>query len=164
MPNTYFDAEKITAGNFTPVSGTAMDLGCTGSLSGDTDVRTITKICEGSPVKEVSKPRFMTLTFSGHLYTEAYRELFGLKADVVLTTKFAYGVNSKNKMGAFKWEVENLEGTEKKTITFPNAVVNTGFAFSYENGAEEIAEVELTIKAMPDVNGDIYTETIAAIV
>lgn len=161
MPSTYFDAEKITGGKFTPVSGTAMDLGCTGSLSGETDVRTVTKICEGSPVKEVSVPRFMTLTFSGHLYVEAYRALFGLAADATVLTQFEYGIASKSPTGSFQWEVKNIEGDKTKTIVFPNATVNTGYAFSYENGLEEVAEVEITIKAMPDSTGVIYHETIA---
>ncbi len=160
MENTVFDAAKITGGTFTPVSGTAIELGCTGSLSGETEVRTVTKICEGNPVKEVSVPLFMSLTFSGHLDVEAYRSLFGLKADDTVLTKFVYGSASKNPMGSFEWTVENLEGTEEKTIVFPNAVVNTGFTFSYENGLEEIAEVEITIKAMPDATGVIYTEEI----
>lgn len=160
MANTVFDAAKITGGTFTPVSGTAIELGCTGSLSGETEVRTVTKICEGNPVKEVSVPLFMSLTFSGHLDVEAYRSLFGLKADETVLTKFVYGSASKNPMGSFEWTVENLEGTEEKTIVFPNAVVNTGFTFSYENGLEEIAEVEITIKAMPDATGVIYTEEI----
>ena len=160
MANTVFDAAKITGGTFTPVSGTVIELGCTGSLSGETEVRTVTKICEGNPVKEVSVPLFMSLTFSGHLDVEAYRELFGLKADETVLTKFVYGSASKNPMGSFEWTVENLEGTEEKTIVFPNAVVNTGFTFSYENGLEEIAEVEITIKAMPDATGVIYTEEI----
>lgn len=163
MANTVFDAAKITGGTFTPVSGTAIELGCTGSLSGETEVRTVTKICEGNPVKEVSVPLFMSLTFSGHLDVEAYRALFGLKADETVLTKFVYGSASKNPMGSFEWTVENLEGTEEKTIVFPNAVVNTGFTFSYENGLEEIAEVEITIKAMPDATGVIYTEEIATV-
>ena len=163
MPSTFFDAVKITAGKFTPVSGTAQDLGCTGSLSGETDVKTVTKICEGVPVKEVAKPQFMTLTFSGHLYVEAYRAMFGLAADATIATQFEYGTASKSPMGSFEWTVENLEGTQRKKIVFPNAVVNTGFAFSHENGLEEIAEVEVTIKAMPDATGVIYHETIAAV-
>lgn len=164
MPNTYFDSVKITAGKFTPVSGTAMDLGCTGSLSGDTEMKTIRKKCEGVDVKEVSKPAAMLLEFSGHLFIEAYRALFGFKADEVLTTEFAYGVNSRNATGAFSFEEENLEGTEKRTTTYPNATVTTGFVFSIENGQEEVAEVSLSIKAMPDEDGNIRKETIAAIV
>ena len=103
MANTVFDAAKITGGTFTPVSGTAIELGCTGSLSGETDVRIVTKTCEGNPVKEVSVPRFMNLTFSGHLDVEAYRSLFGLKADETVLTKFVYGSASKNPMGSFEW-------------------------------------------------------------
>lgn len=164
MPNTYFDAVKITAGKFTPVSGTAMDMGCTGSLSGSTEMKRVVKKCEGNDVKEVNRPLFMTLEFSGHLYTDVYRQLFGFKADEVLTTEYAYGINSRNAAGSFSWEEENLEGTEKRTTTYPNAVVTTGFLFSNENGQEEVAEVSLSIKAMPDENGDIRTEEISAIV
>ena len=164
MSNTYFDAVKITAGKFTPVSGTAMDLGCTGSLSGTTEMKTTKKKCEGVDVKEVSKPLFMLLEFNGHLLVEAYRALFGFKADEVLTTEFAYGVNSRNAAGSFSWEEENLEGTKKRTTTYANAVVTTGFVFSIENGQEEVAEVSLSIKAMPDEDGNIRKDTITAIV
>ena len=160
MPNTSFDAVKITAGNFTPVSGTVMDLGCTGSLSGETEVRTVTKICEGAPVAERNIPQFMTLSFSGHLYVEAIQELFGLTANDTVLTQFEYTTSSINKSGSFSWEVENMEGDAVKTIVFPNAVVSTGYVFGYENGLEEIAETEITIKAMPDATGVIYHETI----
>ena len=164
MPQTDFDVVKITDGEFTPSGGTMMPLGCTGALSGSTVLKTKTKICEGVPVKEVSIPQYMELVFRGHLYVEAYRELFGLKADETILTKFKYGSGSRNKAGAFEWVLENFEGDETKTISFPNAVVTSGYAFAYENGQEEVAEVELNIKAMVDVNGDFYTEQIAAVV
>ena len=164
MPQTDFDVVKITDGEFTPSGGTMMPLGCTGALSGSTVLQTKTKICEGVPVKEVSIPQYMELVFRGHLYVEAYRELFGLKADETILTKFKYGSGSRNKAGAFAWVLENFEGDKTKTISFPNAVVTSGYAFAYENGQEEVAEVELNIKAMVDVNGDFYTEQIAAVV
>ena len=164
MPNTDFDVVKITKGEFTPSGGTKMDLGCTGALSGTTALMTKTKMCEGVPQKEISIPQYMELVFRGHLYVEAYRELFGLKADATILTKFKYGSASRNKAGAFAWVLENFEGDETKSITFPNAVVTSGYAFAYENGKEEVAEVELNIKAMVDANGDFYTEQIAAVV
>lgn len=164
MPSTSFDTRTVTGGKFTPVSGTVMDLGCTGSLSGATETRTITKMCEGVPQKQVTVPLFMNIDFSGHLFTEVYRKLFGMKADAVVLTKWSYGKNSINGIGLFEWTALNMEGTEKKIMTFPNATVNAGFSFSYENGVEEISEVDLTIKAMPDaITGEIYTETISVI-
>lgn len=161
MPSTYFDAVKITKGKFTPVSGTAIDLGCTGSLSGSTEVRKVTKKCEGADVAERTVPLYSELTFSGHLFVEAYRALFGLAANATITTQYEYGINSKNAVGSFEWTVESMDGSEEKVITFPNATVNTGFVYNYENGLEEIAESELTIKAMPDENGVIYHEDIS---
>ena len=164
MPNTSFDPIKITAGKFTPVSGTVMDLGCTGALSGTTVVKTITKVCEGVPVKEKSIPQYMELVFRGHLYVETYRKLFGFKADETILTQHAYGTHSRNASGVFAWESENMEGDFIKTMSFPNAVVTNGYAFNIENGVEEIAEVELSIKAMADANGDFFTEDIVAVV
>ena len=164
MPNTSFDPIKITAGKFTPVSGTVMDLGCTGALSGTTVMKTITKVCEGVPVKEKSIPQYMELVFRGHLYVETYRKLFCFKADETILTKHAYGTHSRNASGAFAWESENMEGDFIKTMSFANASVTNGYAFSIENGVEEIAEVEFSIKAMADANGDFFTEDIVAVV
>ena len=155
-----FDALKITNGKFTPAEGTAMDLGCTGSLSGETTTKTVRKICEGVPVKERTKPESMTLTFSGHLLVDAYRALFGFKQDDALTGKWAYGTYSTNANGVFTWDVEGFDG-ETKTMTFGNATLASGYAFGIENGVEEVAEVSLTITAMPDATtGDIYGEEI----
>lgn len=159
-----FYTDSITGGAFTPVGGTEVDLGCVGALSGQAEVRTKQLMCAGVPVAQKTKPLSMELTYRGHIPVSVYSALFGLKSETLTPEKKSYNVNSEHATGEFKFVESEFYGEKKRTRTFPNASVISGMAFSVENGAEDIAEVELTIKALKDANGDIYTEEDAAVV
>lgn len=159
-----FYTDSITGGTFTPVAGTEMALGCVGSLSGQAEVRTKQLMCAGVPVAQRVKPLYMDITYTGHIPVAVYKTLFGLKTDAVATEKRSYAVDSEHASGEFSFVETEFYGKTTRTRTFPNATVISGMAFSVENGAEEVAEVELTIRALKDDNGDIYIEEDAAVV
>lgn len=158
MAVTSFDFLKVTNGNYKPASGTNMLLGCTGGISGETDVKTVTKMCEGVPVKEQQVPQFMTLTFRGHINVDVYRSIFGLANTGLKAGVYSYGSSSLGSSGTLTFKLVDMDGVKEKLIAFPNVKLNSGFVFSYENGAEEVAEVELEFKAMVDAQGNIYYE------
>ena len=160
MATTNFYVDGIKSATFTPTSGTAIELACVGAISGETETQTKVLKCAGVQIGEKSKNLHMNLTFRGHMSVEAYRALFGMVADDVVTTKYAYGANSKNASGALKVIANEFYGLKEKTVDFGNVAITSGYAFNYENGAEEVAEVEVTMKAMADVNGDFFNEEI----
>ncbi|MHB0803743.1 phage tail protein, partial [Bacillus thuringiensis] len=47
-----------------------------------------------------------------------------------------------------------------RLIAFPNCSAATGFVKSIENGADELAEFEVEITALPDAYGEFYYEGI----
>ena len=162
--NQSYDVLKITNGYFRgydPVEktyGTAKKLGCTGSLAMEPDVRTITKVCEGVAQDEVTITNFYTVTVSAHLTVGVLRDIFGFTNEGLKAGVYAIGKNSKPKKGIFTWETQDLYGVEKKLIAYPNMSITTGYAFSHENGLDEIAEVEISFKAMQDSLGHFYYE------
>lgn len=158
MPVTSFDFLRVTNGNYKPASGANMLLGCTGGISGETDVKTVTKMCEGIPVREQQVPQFMTLTFRGHVYVDVYRSLFGIVNTGLKVGVYSYGSTSAGSSGTLTFKLVDMDGVKEKLIAFPNVKLNTGFVFSYENGAEEVAEVEMEFKAMVDAQSRFYYE------
>ena len=58
----------------------------------------------------------------------------------------------------YTWQAEDLYDEQKKFMAFPNMRVTSGYAFSHENGGEEIAEVTISFKAMKDELGNFYYE------
>ena len=158
MAVTSFDFLRVTNGNYKPASGTNMLLGCTGGISGETDVKTVTRMCEGIPDRERQVPQFMTLTFRGHVNVDVYRSLFGIVNTGLKVGVYSYGSTSAGSSGTLTFKLVDMDGVKEKLIAFPNVKLNTGFVFSYENGAEEVAEVEMDFKAMVDAQSIFYFE------
>lgn len=162
--NQSFDVLKITNGfhrgydSVAKTFGVAKKLGCTGSLGMDPDIRTITKKCEGVVQEEVTITNFYNVVVSGHMTIGVLRDIFGLSNEGLKPGVYAIGNKFKGKKGIFTWEAQDLYGTDKKLMAYPNMAVVSGFAFSHENGADEIAEIEITFKAMADTLGNFYYE------
>ena len=88
------------------------------------------------------------------------RDIFGISNNGLITDVFAYGTNSIGKDFAFVAEENDIFESNKRLIAFPNCSAATGFVKSVENGAEELAEFELEITALPDQYGKFYYEGI----
>lgn len=136
----------------------ATKLGCTGTLSVETEIKVVSKKCEGTEVKNIPIPQKMTGTFSGHMPVQVLRKAFGLTNKDLKKGVYSYGVGSRSGRGIFTWETLNLEETIKKLMAFPNANMTGGFKFNLENGGDEIAEVEMTIDFLKDSNRQFYYE------
>lgn len=161
--NTLYKQYKVTNGQFRPIGaegtpGTAMELGCTGALEAEPEMKTLSMRCEGDIVDEISKPEFYTVNFTGHLTLGVAREIFGLTNDGLKDGVYAIGDKSVPKKGVFTWEVYDMYNEGKKFMAFSNMVSTTGWVFSHENGADEVAEIEVEFKAMKDDKGNFYYE------
>ena len=133
---------------------------CIGSMEEEMAVKTITKKCRGVVKKKRSKGTGEgTLKLSLHIPYAMYVKAFGMELPSLKKGVYAYGQNSIHKNFAMVAEVEDEDGNEKLKA-YPNSTMNTFAGRKIENGAEEVAELELEIGVMPDDYGNGLYETL----
>lgn len=163
MPVTVdvFDAVEIKNASVLFKGSSVTDpFGCVGKLDAETEIKSIEKKCGGVTEKKKSKPTKLTVKISGHMKLKVIRDIFGISNDGLVTDVYAYGIESLGKDFAFVAEENDIFEGNKRLIAFPNCSAATGFVKSVENGAEELAEFELEITALPDQYGKFYYEGI----
>lgn len=149
MSVKFADAEKALAMN------------CVGSVEEELTAKEITKKCRGVIIKDVVKGTGEgTLTISAHVPYDLFIEAFGMENDALKTGVFAYGSNSRHKAFCLTMHVVDEDG-EEKYKAYPNCIFKARPTLSTENGAEEVAEVEIEVAVMPDENGFGMYEALA---
>lgn len=141
---------------------TGVKFGSIGSIEGETTLRELIKRLEGVEVRKKTKPEKIDLTISAHIPVAVIRDFFGLKADDLKPGVYSYDTNSKGKEFVYTADVIDEFEDVTKLIAFPKAVSATGFKFAIENGADEVAEMEVEITCYPDENGKLYYEAFVA--
>lgn len=136
--------------------------GCVGSIEGETTLKEIIKMCEGVAVRKKTKPESMALTISAHIPVQVVRDLFGMSSADLKAGVYKYSRESKGKEFIYTADVIDEFDDVTKLIAFPNAVSTTGFQFSIENGADEVAEMEVEITCYPDAEGNLYYEALVS--
>lgn len=137
-------------------------LGCVGSLDEELEVKVVTKNCEGVLAKSVARGSGSgTLSLSLHMKYDLYIEAFGMNIEGLAEGVYAYGKNSRHKEFAFVGEVHDEDGN-KKLVAYPRCVMSSAPSCSIENGAEEVAEIEIEINLFPDDNGNCKYEAVVA--
>ena len=127
---------------------------CIGSMEEDMAVKTVTKKCRGVVKKKRSRGTGEgTVKLTVHIPYAIYVEALGMDLDSLKEGVYAYGQNSIHKNFAMVADVEDEDGNEKLKA-YPNAAMNTGVVRKIENGAEEVAELELEVGVMPDEYGN----------
>lgn len=135
---------------------------CVGSLEEEMTVKSVTKSCRGVVVKKRSKGTGEgTLKVTAHIPWAVFTKAYGMELDTLIEGVKAYGRNSIHKTFAAVAHVLDEDGNEKYKA-YPNCVINTGVVRKIENGAEEVAEMELEIGVMPDEYGNGLYEAVAA--
>lgn len=128
-------------------------IGCVGSIEETMECKTITKKCEGVLAKAVTKGEGSgEVTLSLHMRYDLYTKLFGMEDDTLIEGVLAYGRNSRHKNFTFVAKVKDEDGN-MKYIAYPKLVIQSGPKNKIENGAEEVAEIEITATILPDENG-----------
>ncbi|AIS61362.1 hypothetical protein [Listeria ivanovii] len=130
-------------------------------FEGEASIKTVARKAEGVPVEEVSKPEMMEGTLTGHILLSVARELYGLTTQGLREGIWAYGSNSKTANFALTAEERDMYGAPH-LLAFPNVSVTGGIKWSLENGSEEVAEVEIPIKAMRDSSGNLRYDALAS--
>lgn len=134
--------------------------GATGSVGGETTLREIIKTEEGIEVAKKVKPQKMDLTVTGHVQVSVLRDIFGFKTDDLKPGVYSYGSDSKGKRFTLTADAIDEFEDVTKLMAFPNCTSATGFVFTIENGADEVALMELTLSAYPDDTKQIYYEAL----
>ena len=142
----------------------ATRIGCVGSLEETLNVKTTTKKCEGVVKKSVSKGDGTgELALSLHMNYDLFLKSYGMASDGLAEGVYSYGQNSVHAPFCLTCIVKDEDGNSKYKA-YPNCVITTGIARKIENGAEEVAEMELTISVMPDDNGVGMYEAIETLI
>lgn len=142
---------------------TALTTDCNGQLDGETEMQTIEKKCGSTTVKSKAKPIGMTVTITAHVPVAVFRNFYGLAQDERLKPGiYSYGPDSVGKDFSLAAEVVDDFEENEKLLAFLSATSNTGLTFSIENGADEVAALELEVKIMLDEFGKYYHEAIVA--
>ncbi len=141
---------------------TSTKLGCVGSYEESLNTKTVRKKCEGIVVKQVTRGDGTgELKVNIHMRYDLFTKCFGMDFEGLKNGVHSYGRNSVHKSFCLTGEVYDEDGNEKLKA-YPNVVINSGVARKIENGAEEVAEMELTIGVMPDETGQGMYEAIVS--
>lgn len=134
--------------------------GCIGSIEGETEVVNKALKCGADTKKQITKASKMTLkVVLASVPIAVARNVFGLSNDGLKEGVYSYGSMSKGKDFIFTADVIDEFEEITKLIAFPNASNTTGFKIqTIENGAEEVANIEFELTALPDSQGQIYYE------
>lgn len=142
---------------------TANATDCNGQLDGETEMQTIEKKCGSTVVKSKAKPIGMTVKIIAHVPVLVFRKFYGLKQDERLKPGiYSYGPDSVGTDFSLAVEVVDDFEENEKLLAFLLATSNTGLTFTIENGADEVAALELECKVMVDELGKFYHEAIVA--
>lgn len=145
---------------FKDSDGQFVKLGCVGSAEDELEVKVVTKNCEGVLAKSVARGAGSgTLTMSLHMRYDLYVEAFGMNQDGLKDGVMAYGKNSRHKEFTLVAQVYDEDGNEK-FVAYPRCVMSSAPSCSIENGAEEVAEIEIEINLFADDNGNVKYEAI----
>ena len=137
-----------------------VNVSCIGSIEEEMEVKTVTKSCRGVVAKRRSRGTGAgTLKLSAHIPWAVYTEAYGMELDTLKEGVKAYGRNSIHKEFAMVGHVTDEDGNEKLKA-YPKCMITTGVVRKIENGAEEVAEMELEIGVSPDDYGNGLYETV----
>lgn len=139
----------------------AVAMNCVGSLEEEMTAKAITKKCRGVTIKNIVKGTGEgTLKISAHIPYDIFKEAFGMELDTLKEGVRAYGSNSRHKSFCLTVHAFDEDG-EEKYKAYPNCICAARPTIKVENGAEEVAEVEMEITVAPDENGNGMYEALA---
>ena len=162
MTNGVFSDFEIKQIGFKFKSGTSYtSVPCIGSCEEEMEAKAITKSCRGVVVKKTVKGTGNgTLKITAHMPWEVFTQAYGMNLDTLIEGVRAYGRNSVHEGFGLVMEIEDEDGAQKLKA-YPNCVMETGVTRKTENGAEEVAELELEVSAMPDEYGNGMYEALS---
>lgn len=151
--DSQFSYYEVTNGHiFFEGEEEAKKLGCTGELEVESEIKIITKYCEGVAKDKKAKVVGQKLKFVGHVEREPLDKIFGIDTKGMKPGVYAYGSDSLGKVGCLTWTLKDLMETDEEYIAFPRATVASGFKLTVKNGEEEVQQIELEFSVTEDEN------------
>lgn len=136
-------------------------MNCVGSVEEEMTAKVVTKNCRGVVAKKTVRGTGEgTLTISAHVPYDIFKKAFAMELDTLKEGVVAYGSNNRHAPFCLTAHVVDEDGAEKYKA-YPNCIFDARPTISTENGAEEVAEVELTVSVMPDEFGNGMYEALA---
>ncbi len=136
-------------------------IGCVGTAEETLNIRFVTKTCEGVEVlKKAYQKGTGKLKLTGHIKWSAYKKMLAI-------------VDAKLKKGVGSWGTRALpnftyvakvydEMGDVKYKAYPNCSIASDFTRKIENGAEEVAELDIELDLSPDADGCCMYECLPA--
>lgn len=154
-----FDAVRVKNVALQYSDGTETDMfECMGAIEGETEMRKIVKRCGGTTLKSISRPIEHNLVLNGFAPVSAIRNIFGISNKDLKEGVYSYGVDSKGKTFCLTADVIDEFEDITKVMAFPNSNSASGFRFTVDNDADELAYVELEFDVNPDEVGQFLYE------
>lgn len=123
---------------------------CVGRLEVERETKTVTKSCRGVTKKRKTKPTGNgTLTISMHIKLALYRKINGMVNGGLQPGVYAFDNTSAMPEFTVAARVKD-EDDNIMYKGFPRCKIEEINTLSIENGAEEVAEVEIKASYMPD--------------
>ena len=127
---------------------------CIGALEEQMDSKIVSKKCRGVVKKKrVKGTGTGLLKLKFHCPYDVYIKAFGMELGDLVEGFKAYGQNSVHKTFSLTVDVFD-EDDNRKVKGYPNCIIENGKGSKIENGAEEVAEIELDINVSPDDYGN----------
>lgn len=135
---------------------------CVGSCEEEMESKAITKSCRGIVFKKIVKGTGNgTLKITAHIPWKVYTSFYGMNLKTLTEGVKAYGKNSVHEGFGAVMHIKDEDG-EEKYKAYPNCIMESGVARKIENGAEEVAELEIEASVMPDEFGNGMYEALAS--
>ena len=156
-----YEMKEFSARDYDYNSDTAATkVACVGNIEHELNTKTVTKSCEGVVVKSRTRGDGTgTLTVNGHFKYSFLIDSLGMERTALKKGIVAYGKNSKHKEKTLTAKVTD-EDENVKYVAYPNATMTKGHVLNIENGAEEVAQIEMEFSLMPDEYGECYYEAL----
>ena len=162
MENGVFSDYEVRKLVFKFAEGEAIEVPCVGSIEEELEVLTITKNCRGVPKKVRSRGKGTgTLKVSAHVPHELLTKLYAMGLDGLKDGVRAYGQSSLHPEFVLTADVFDEDDAEKLKA-WPRCLVQSNLSRKTENGAEEVAEMELEMSIMPDDDGNGMYEALVS--
>lgn len=126
---------------------------CIGKLEEEAEVRKVVKKCRGRVKKNKTFGTGSgTLKLTCHMPAACYYALHDMERDDLADGVYAYGMENMHPEVMITGLVLD-EDMKEKLVAWPKCVASTGPKRTVENGAEEVAEIELEMSYAADGNG-----------
>lgn len=136
----------------------AKSFGCTGTLSGETEMRVVSAKCGGVTLEEKNKPVRMTGTISAFVKVDVYRRIFGIRNEGLKPGVYSYGTKSLGEEFTLTADIVDDFKDVTKVIAFPKANSSVGLTFTIDTSSDEVAQLEISFTELPDEAGEFYYE------